>query len=402
MGGFRFWPEMLLIVIFAGIVTGCIVRRERLRLYWDDLPAIVFLLGGLYGVILSLSTQHLFFTIFGIHASLAPLFFYFAMRWIRPSREDSRRVLTLFLTTYAVLAILSLFDYLLRPVLGLQLAHAARPQLVPSGIDPISFWRLYFRMQSLLFEENLWGSLCALVSLLCLANFIFTRPSRATRALFFLSTVCLILTLSLGSIGCWLLGIAVLLTLRGRHRPRIVFTLAVLVTLGCWAVTATSKDVRVLMLLSRVERSGLAGGNLGLDRQHQWKVGADIFQHNPSGTGIGTVGYGASLTGRTLTAVADGNYFSIAAEEGVPGLITLALTLLGAVWVIVRHLPTTVGTEKTLGMALVAYLCGLCAHAIGANTFEYFYPFSVFWMLFGLFVARRIEASRVNHNMADA
>ncbi len=392
--GLRFWPQGLLCLVFGGILIGSIARRERLRVYWDDLPPVIFVLGGVYGTALSLAAQHPYFVIFGIHASLAPVFFYFAARWIRPSRHDLRRVLTFFLTAYAVLAVLSLLDYFLRPVLVLQLANAARPQMVSPPFQPLDFWRFYFRMQSLLFEENVWGSLSALVSLFCLASLSSPRPSWTIRALFCLSTLCLILTLSLGSFGCWLTGTGVLLLLRGQHRKRIFVGLALLTALGAWTYTIVGKDIRVAMLMHHIEQSGISTGDVGADRQHQWEAGLRIFEENPSGTGIGTVGYGASLTAIRLTTVADGNYISILGETGVPGILILVLTVLGTAWVLFRHLRAAQGTEKILGMTLLAYLCGMCVHAVGANPFEYYYTFPVFWMLTGIYVSRRIEAQQ--------
>lgn len=386
------WPELVLTVVFAGIVIAAIKRRERLRLYWDDLPVVVLLLGGIYGVAMALAQREVMAAIYGFHYSITALLFYVAARWARPTEGDVRRVTAVLLITYVCLALPSLLDYALRTDIGVRLSMALRPGFEAQA-HPLLFWKTYARMQSLLFDENVWGSLSALVSLFCLASFSAFRPALATRLLFSVATLCVLLSMSRGSMACWLAGASVLLLLRGRHRPRIVLAflaLSLMIGAGVWMLR---QDRRVEMLLIRVvavrdSRSDAAFDNL---RREGWKQGLDRFRDVPSGDGIGTAGQAAMFHGRA-GVVSDGQYFKVAAEQGVPGLVTLALGIAGILWVIVRHLPGASGLDRVVGMTAAAYLCGLCAQSVGSNALDFYYTPAVLWTLVGCFVARRVAA----------
>jgi hypothetical protein len=389
--GIRFWPELLLCAMFAGIVIGACARRERLRLYWDDLPSVAFVLGGLYSVLVVLRERPLLFAVFGVHFTLVSALFYFAARWSRPGPRDVARIVRVLLVSYALLAFASLLDYVVRPVAIMKISMVMRPPLFWGGLDPFVFWKTYPRMQSLLFEENVWGSMCALVSVFCLASLVQARPPRALKPLFLLSTLCLLLSMSRGAWLCWAASLFVLVLLRGRHRPRVVAAcLALLVVAGA-ALGALRQHPRVMALWDRVERIGVTKGRLTVDRADQWKNGLDAFRMNPSGLGLGTGGNAAVYSGLGQPTVADGHFVKVAMEQGVPGLLTLALCLTGVFWAIVRHLPATDGLEKALGLTLASFLVGMCFHAVGANTLDYDYMPAVFWTLAGLFLARRLE-----------
>jgi hypothetical protein len=148
-------------------------------------------------------------------------------------------------------------------------------------------------------------------------------------------------------------------------------------------------DPRVKVWYILMERSGISEGKVANDRWPQWKAGVEVFTMNPSGTGVGTVGYGASKTGMALSLVADGNYITTLAEIGLPGIFLMISLAAGIISVLIgplRSNPRLSPFVRALGLGLVAQLCATYVHAVSANTFEYYYTYPVFWMLLGAYV----------------
>lgn len=403
--GLRFWPEFVLALVFAGLLLRAIVSRRRFALRSDDVPALLYLLLCLYGMVLSAIGQHPLFVVYGFHVVAFPCLFYFAVRWASPDDAECARLLRWFVASFLVLALASLADYALRFEAVAQLANAARPEVAEFGggkKDPILYWKTYSRMQSLLFEENVWGTLSRLVSLWSLAWLVLRRDAlRAWLPLWGLSTLCLLLSVSRGSVVAWIVGIVVLLLFRRRYSGRITASLtAASLAVGALLVYA-SADPRVTTWLTLFGQIGFGTEQLAQDRAHQWRDGWRVFLSNPSGTGIGTIGYGASLTGRTLTLVADGNWVSLAAEMGVPGLGLMALTLTGIGWTLWRYLGASADrTDQALGLTLIAFLCGMAVHAVVANAFEYPYILPLFWTLLAIYVTRCERHARLDTDQA--
>jgi len=400
--GIKFWPDALLGLVWIGIVMQATLQRRRLKLYGDDWPALVWIIVVAYGSLIAFKNQHPFVLLFGWHYALPPVLGYLAIRQIRPSARDASRTVRLLLITYVVLTLLSLVDFLVHPEFIAKLAETARPEVskwamnVDSGIgSAVEFWKRYARMQSLLFEENVFGSLSAFVSLYCLSWFTLNR--RAVGRFFWLwalSTAALLLSVSRGSTVGWVVGVIVLLILWRRYSWRLTMMLSAVTVLAAGGLLFLSDSPKVKFWMQMIENTGVLDGKFGQDRAHQWKAGLEIFLAHPSGTGLGSAGYAASRSGAASTIVADGNYIAYLAELGIPGALGLIAMLLGLFWVLGRWQRTTDDPAlKALGMALIAYLAGECVHAVSANVFEYYYTWPVFWMLVGVYVCR-CEAGR--------
>ena len=400
--GIKFWPDALLGLIWMGIVTQATVQRRRLKLYGDDWPALVWVITVAYGSVIAFKNQHPFVLLFGWHYALPPVLGYLAMRQIRPDAREATRLVRLLLVTYVCLTLLSLADFILRPSYTAKLADIARPEVAKWAMQvddkiagTLEFWSRYARMQSLLFEENVFGSLSAFVSLYCLSWFTVSR--RAVRRFFWLwalSTGALLLSVSRGSTVGWVVGIMVLLLLWRRYSWRLTIALGTVTALGAGLFLYAADNPKVSFWVQMIQNTGALEGKFGQDRAHQWKAGLDLFLQHPSGTGLGSVGYAASRSGAGTTLVADGNYIAYLGEMGVPGALGLGAMLLGLFWVLGRWQRSTDDPGlKALGMALIAYLAGECVHAVSANVFEYYYTWPVFWMLVGVYVCR-CEASR--------
>lgn len=398
--GIRFWAELVMGGVFAGLILRDALAGKKFRPVWDDLPALVYLLMCLYGAtitVLALLARSALFLVYGFHVVVFPSLFYWAVRWLRPDRFGGERLLKAFLGGYILLAVASFYAFFAGPEIVFQWNHAVRQQvydLVASRggpkIDPVIFWRAYLRMQSLLFEENVWGSLCSFVSLMSAAFLVVRKKSLGWVCLFLLSTVGLALSIARGAVVGWGVGMLVLLVQRQRFSWRLNASLAVLGGLIGGGAVYLSEQPNVALWLQLGERAmtGIESGSFD-DRAEQWKVGWDLLQRNPSGVGLGTVGYSASGTGIAQSQVADGNYVSLGAEMGWLGLAMLGVVLLSALWVLVRHRRAVADpATRALGLGLTGYLVAMAVHAVSANVFEYYYTFPVFWALLGVYVAR--------------
>lgn len=400
--GIKFWPDLLLALIWVSIVLRATLERRRLKLYGDDWPALVWVVSVGYGSLIAFENQHPFVLLFGWHYALPPVIGYFAVRQIRPSAREAAGLVRLLLVTYVCLAVLSIADYVFRPEFTAKLAQTARPEVAKWAMqvdDQISsavdFWKRYARMQSLLFEENVFGSLSAFVSLYCLSWFTLSR--RAVGRYFWLwglSTAALFLSVSRGSTVGWVVGVVVLILLWRRYSWRLTVALGAITALAAGLFLFFTDNPKVKFWVQMIQNTGALDGKFGQDRAHQWNAGLDIFLRHPSGTGLGSVGYAASRSGAASTVVADGNYIAYLAELGIPGALGLIAMLIGLFWVLGRWQRTTDDPGlKALGMALIAYLAGECVHAVSANVFEYYYTWPVFWLLVGVYVCR-CEAGR--------
>jgi hypothetical protein len=400
--GLRFWSELVLLPAIYGLLVHQCCRRSTSRFSFSlttgDIPALIFLTAGLYGLTLTALTKHPFFVIFGSHFMLLPLLYYLVARWMRPTETDCRRLVKLFVIGYVALALASFVDFFYRTTLSGTLSNAMRPEIPDSaGVDGVVFWMHYMRMQSLLFEENVWGSLCGFISMFSMAR-IATDKAVFKRQwpLWALSTLCLGFSVSRGAVAGWIVGTLVLLLIRTPFRRRLIAIFSIVAVVAATSAFLLKDDPRVRVWYVLMERSGISEGKVANDRWPQWVAGYQIFTQSPSGTGVGTVGYGASKTGMALSVVADGMYITTLAEIGVPGvLLTIALGV-SAFVVILK--PLRNGTPlspfmRALGLTLIVQLCATYVHAVSANTFEYYYTYPVFWMLFGVYVTVTEQAA---------
>jgi hypothetical protein len=393
--GVRLFPEILqLLIVFHLLLRGALARDNpgrRLHLEWDDLPVAVYMVAGIYAFVVGWINVHPAAPINGWFVSLTPAVWYLLLRWIRPSEAQTDALLRLMRNTFFVLAALSLVDYIVRPDFTIWMSNSERGYFVPPRMTPPEFWRWYPRMQSFLYDENVFGTLCSLNVLWCVASMMARRPGWKVIVLLLLSAICMVLSMSRGALISSSVGLAVLLLLRGRHRPRVLAALVCGAILAGAALMQMRSTAAAIILTERLQTIGVDAakkGEVANDRWHQWRAGWQIFLDTPSGKGLGTVGYAAHLSKVSEHVVADGIYFRVLAEQGVPGLIAFVGTLAGVGWVLILYLPHTRGQTRVLGAALLAFHAGFVVHSVGANTFDYFYAAPLYWMLYGVFVTR--------------
>jgi hypothetical protein len=394
--GVRLFPEVSLCLVFVALIARASkVPNTRFRLFPDDLPALFYLLSGVYGFVLCAAYLPLLGPLNGWWVSITPVVFYFAIRFMRPDDAQMERFLRFLLISFTMLALGSFYQYIFRPEWLIQISNSERPYLpAQTAFPPDIYWRVYMRMESLLLEENVWGTLCAFITLYCLAGLRGWKTPWTQWGVLGLSLAGMAFSMSRGSFVTCTIGVCVLLLLRGRHRGRILAALAALAVVGGWVMSqwgsvAGSPMANIALRVSSLEDSD-SKKNVASDRSFQWVKGWDIFVRNPSGTGLGTVGYAAHLSGIGTHTVADGIYFRILAETGVPGAILTVCALVGTGWVLFRWIFDFACSQPTrrLGLTLFAFHCGFVIQSIGANTYDFWYIPSLFWTLFGIFVTK--------------
>lgn len=389
--GARFLPELLQCLILAYLlIRGSRDARFRLRIYGDDLPVVAYIITGIYSFVVAWQHIHPLGPINGWYVSMTPAVFYLLIRWLQPTSEQTHRLIRQMGIAYIILAVVSLAAYFRRPDWFMWMSHAEHPFFVPDGLDPLVFWRFNPRMQSFLFEENVWGTVSELVAVLSAAFLMRPGSPRRLYGLFLLGTLCLALSISRGAIVSFVIAILALLIQRGRHQKRILGLLAVLAALG-GCVLITLKDTPIVFTivgrLNTVNTKKRKEGEIDNDRVLQWKRGLEVFEQMPSGKGLGTVGYGAALSKVSQYMVGDGLYFRILAEQGVPGILVFLYMIGSITWILWRYRQICSDEWKPLGNGLLAFHIGFCVHGLGANTFDYYCLSPVYFMLVALFVS---------------
>ncbi|GAB4460030.1 MAG: hypothetical protein OHK0029_23400 [Armatimonadaceae bacterium] len=386
------WPEVVLTIMGAGVIIGCIRSGQRLRLTWNDVPVGFLVASGVYAMLISLAEREPVAAVYGFHATVTPLIFYTVARWLQITRQDLYRAVLFWVIPFALLALLSLVDYFVRPQLTIEIAILVRDGFWKHW-DPYMFFRWYPRMQSLMFSEQFWGTICGMVSVLCLSLWSLRPRPKWVVPVFWLALVCLVFSMSRGALIDWAVAIVVLMLFRGRHRVVVPVTVAVTVLAGVvLAIQFGDKD-SVDTLVDRITALADSDNTNAYDRIGQWKYALEYFPLFPAGRGLGRAGSQALFhgTGDGSMAIADGGYFKIMAEEGLPGLLLFTVGGIGFVLVLLRLLQfyrneqrNTV--EYALGRALLCMLCGLLVHNVGGNIFDAYYIQPTFWLFAGFFV----------------
>lgn len=390
LGAMGLWPEMILAVMMAGILIGAIQRRDRvLTLSWYDMPVVALLISCLYASVIVVVERRLGLLVYGIHYTTSQFFFYLVARWLRPTRADIRRLITVLVVQYVLLALPSLLDYYFRPMYLRQMAMILRPGFWRNW-DPIMFFGWYPRMHSLMFAELHWGALSAFLCLICLASLGLSRRPRWLWPIMGLSTLGLALSMARGPYVCFAVAIGVYFLISGGHRRSLAKIVAAAVLIGVPAMgwVAQTNPIAVT-IVNRVLAMADPENQDAWNRVPQWKRALDDFALYPAGTGLGTKGMAATNHGDG-GSVWDGGIFKVLAEQGVPGTLTFVVGLAACIYAWGRLLKGATGIDRVIGMVSIAFLAGTAIQNIAQNAFELYYINPLLWLVGGLFVARRL------------
>lgn len=390
------WPEVILVVMMAGIILRAIKEKRALPFSWYDVPVVILLLSGLYGAVIDYAAQQMTMLFYGFHYVISSMLFYFIARWLRPTRREVRAIIITLTAQFTLLALISLYDYLFRPMYFIQMAMLMRPGYWKAW-DPIMFFRWYPRMHSLLFGEALWGMLCAFINLLCLSLSGSGRRMRWLWPLTALSFIGMALSMGRGALVSWLVGVFAMLFAQGRHRRAIAILSAVLIALIVPGIIyLANANFQAEVIVTRIAAMGdpdAQGADAAWGRLPQWMLGIEEFLRFPHGTGLGTKGLVDTYHGGG-GSVWDGGLFKILAEQGFPGIITFLVGIAACVFAWGWLLRGSSGLDRAVGLAAIAFLCGTFVQNIGQNAFEIYFVNPLLWMFGGLFVARRLDSGR--------
>jgi O-antigen ligase len=147
-------------------------------------------------------------------------------------------------------------------------------------------------------------------------------------------------------------------------------------------IRETPVVVNITRRLDTISVASAQNGDLTSDRMHHWTRAIQIFSEFPSGSGLGTAGFAAHLSGVAEETVGEGTFFRILAEQGVPGILAFVYLVLSLFWILWRLLPVCGERLRPLGASLLAFHTGFVIHAMVASTYDYY-----FVVFIGLFVS---------------
>jgi O-antigen ligase len=196
----------------------------------------------------------------------------------------------------------------------------------------------YFRVNSLFFDPNIYGRFLALVMLLVVAWVLWARRAREVAVAVLLLAVLwggLVLTLSQSSFAALLVGLAVLGGMRWSAR-RAVALAGVAVVAGAAVVLLAPSALRLDLGSSKSADAATSGrydliaGGVGLfaDRPLQgWGSGAFARQYRRA----------EGVSAERATSASHTIPVTVAAEQGVPGLVAYLALLACALWRLFRR-----------------------------------------------------------------
>jgi O-antigen ligase len=195
----------------------------------------------------------------------------------------------------------------------------------------------YFRVNSLFFDPNIYGRFLALVMLLVVAWVLWARRARAVACGVLVLAVLwggLVLTLSQSSFAALLVGLAVLGGMKWSAR-RAVALAALALAVGAAVVLLAPGALRMDLGSSRSADAATSG------RYELVEGGVRLFTERPlQGWGSGAFARqyrrAEDVSAERATSASHTIPVTVAAEQGVPGLVLYVVLLVCAFWRLFR------------------------------------------------------------------
>jgi putative inorganic carbon (HCO3(-)) transporter len=191
---------------------------------------------------------------------------------------------------------------------------------------------LYFTVNSVFFDPDIFGRFLALAMILGVAVLIYNRRPRevlASAAVLAVLWGCLVLTLSRSSLAALLLGMAALASLRWRATKLVVGAVVAVIIVGAIAVTVTPKTFGLNQGLNGASsgRANLISGGISmLGDRPIWGYGSGSFEAEYSAQNGGC---GEVCASHTIAV-------TIGAEQGLIGLLPYAALIFTALLTLFR------------------------------------------------------------------
>jgi putative inorganic carbon (HCO3(-)) transporter len=191
---------------------------------------------------------------------------------------------------------------------------------------------LYFTVNSVFFDPDIFGRFLALVMILGVAVLIYARRARevlASAAVLAVLWGCLVLTLSRSSLAALLLGMAALASLRWRATKLVVSAVLAVLVVGAIVVAVTPRTFGL--------NQGLNGASSG--RANLISSGIAMFGDRPVwgyGSGSFEAEYSAQNGGCGEVCASHTIAVTIGAEQGLIGLLPYLALIIGALVTLFR------------------------------------------------------------------
>lgn len=265
---------------------------------------------------------------------------------------------------------------------------------LPEWVQSIREGTMAFRMASV--SGSLAFSALAVLTFVALIGLAAQQPRRVCKSLLLLlATVTFVAVVLSLQRGAWLAVGAALGALAlardgttSRLALRVTVLLAALVAVT-WPVSSSLLDssiitARLESLLDTRSEEGAIG-----ERSAMWQASLGHVISAPLGLGLGQVGQANRIADRegAYSLVVDGDYFKIAAETGIPGILLL-LYLLACLGLSFRAAPIA----SPSGVATSA-LVALLIQMTGTNVSELYFVNFLLWALCGYMLAERAKAA---------
>jgi putative inorganic carbon (HCO3(-)) transporter len=213
--------------------------------------------------------------------------------------------------------------------------YATRTLLLNPKLIAVNNVHVYFAINSVFFDPNIFGRYLALVMVTVATVLLYTRRRSlqlGSAVVLAVLWAALVLTLSRSSLGALLVGLGVLGALRWKARPFLLAGVAVVVAgIAAVAISPTAFGLNQGLNGASAGRAGLVGGGVRLfARRPGWGYGSGAFETEYL-CRIRHICGQAPSSAHTLSA-SHTIPITIAAEQGLVGEIPyLALVLLAAV-----------------------------------------------------------------------
>jgi putative inorganic carbon (HCO3(-)) transporter len=204
--------------------------------------------------------------------------------------------------------------------------------LLNPKLDANNQLHLYFTVNSVFFDPDIFGRFLALVMILGVAALIYGRRPRdvlASAGVLAILWGCLVLTLSRSSLAALLLGMAALAAMRWRATKTVIGVILAVVVIGAVTVAITPKTFGLNQGLNGASsgRANLVSGGVSMfgDRP-LWGYGSGSFEaeYSKQNGGCGTV-----CASHTIAV-------TIGAEQGLIGLIPYVALIIAALATLLR------------------------------------------------------------------
>ncbi|MGI6375278.1 MAG: O-antigen ligase family protein [Anaerolineae bacterium] len=388
--------------LFLLVCARPLIRKRvfpvRLRVTTLDSAALVWLLSGLFGCLLS---RDFTLTARALRITHLPVVWFLLIRRVSTQAGLIRVYATLVLSLASLTALVGLAMFFLVP--SSEILRLWSLKQGSSGLPAETIMRVgLFRMTSFLLSPTPFSSLMAACAVACFAAALTVRRP-VYLVLLALFTCCNFLSLTRGG---WLLQLTGMITVVAMCRVRLLrltkrlilisLLLAVLVV-GTYAALAQhgSGHASTLDSIERLltERDELYGRGL----EHRLGVYDSIWSDlviYPFGHGVGMVGRVAARRGDNVRlgtpSVSDGWYAKIAAETGVVGLLAYGFLIAIILAYLVRLLSTPLlGDDlRVCVLGILGIVVGMLAFGVGSNAWDIEPIAPMFWSWFGLVSAR--------------